>query len=604
MKERRYLLQILVLLVGLLFVGKLFFIQVMDSTYRQAAESNFTQRVKERAYRGRILDRNGKLLVYNVPVYDIYAIPKEVKTLDTARFCSLFDIDAQVLEQRLQAAHSYSPIKSSHILGPLYEEEFARVQSYIRDFAGFHVQAQTIRGYKYPYLAHVLGYLSEIDKKQLIGDTSNYYQIGDLKGRSGIEAYYEEQLRGKPSLRYKMVDARGREIGAFAGGKYDTLSVPGKDLTLGIDINLQAYAEQLMVGRSGSIVALEPSTGEILCFVSAPSYAPHILSGRHFRKNYSVLATDSLRPLFVRPLQAMYRPGSIFKIAQALVALQEKAIHPESKFSCNRRLVGCHFHNPVEDLIGSIRDSCNPYFYRVMQRVVEPESVENPYQQVRHGLQRWNERMLSLGFGTELAIDVPFVQNGAIPSPQDYDKIYGTLRWRYSNIYSLSIGEGENLVVPLQMANLAAIVANGGYYYVPHFVRSVGDSKIPLPIYTQRQYVSIHVDHFTVIQKAMQQVVTKGTGWRAQVPEMSVCGKTGSVQNQERAEHSVFIAFAPQENPKIAVSVYVEYAGEGGTIAAAISGLLIEKYLKGEEAALFMEPYVFSFQPPQDDYTR
>ena len=598
MNERRYLLPALVVLVGLVFAVKLFFIQVMDNTYKQAAESNFTQPIRERAYRGQILDRYGRLLVYNVAVYDIQVVPKEVKHLDTARFCKIFKLSRSELRRRLTAARRYSPIKPSKLLGPLYGEEFAHVQGYIRDFVGFHVKPRTVRGYSYPNLAHALGYVAEINKEQLLSDTSNYYRIGDLKGISGIEAYYEKQLRGQPSRRYKMVDAKGREIGAFAGGKYDTLSIPGKDLTLGIDIELQAYAEKLMTGKEGSIIALEPGTGEILSFVSSPSYASGLLSGRFFSENFGRLAADSLRPLFNRPLQAMYRPGSVFKIAQALIALQEKAITANSVFTCNKDIIGCHVHYPQQDLVGAIRNSCNPYFFRVMQRFVQPEgSRSNTYRQARTNLRLWEERMLSLGFGTRLQIDVPFVEKGLIPNVRYYDRVYGALRWKYSNIYSLSIGEGENLVVPLQMANLAAIMANSGYYYMPHFVRSIGDSQGPLPIYAKRHYVSVDAAHFQVVRRAMRLVVESGTGARARLPNISVSGKTGSVQNKDRPDHSVFIAFAPEESPRIALSVYVEYGGEGGTIAAAIAGLLIEKYLKGNQAQLQMEPYVLNFAP-------
>ena len=606
MIERRYLLPGLLLLASTIFAIKLFFIQILDNTYKQAARSNFTERIKESAYRGRVFDREGRLLVYNVPVYDIYVIPKEVKVLDTATFCQLFGIERTVLRDRLRTARSYSLIRPSKVLGPLYDKEFAQVQGYLRDFRGFYAQSRTIRSYRYPSLAHALGYVAELSKEDLKKDTSNYYQIGDMKGITGIEAYYEKYLRGEPSRRYKMVNARGREIGAFAGGKYDTLSVPGKDLRLGIDIVLQSYAEQLMAGRTGSIVALEPSTGEILCFVSSPNYSPHLLSGRSFTKHFLSLVENELRPLFNRPLQAMYRPGSIFKVAQALVALQEQVITPASVFSCNQEIIGCHNHYPQENLVGAIKNSCNPYFFKVMQRVIQPEGRrQNVYRQARQNFHLWKERMHDLGFGVHLPVDVPFVQRGSVPSLQYYDKIYGALQWKYSNIYSLSIGEGENLVVPIQMANFAAIMANLGYYYVPHFVQSIGNSEGPLHTYRKKYYVSIDAEHFEIVAQAMQLVVESGTGRRARLPDINVSGKTGSVQNKGRPDHSVFIAFAPSEAPKIALSVYVEHAGEGGTIAAAIAGLLIEKYLKGKKAKLQMEPYVFSFLPqPAPNYER
>ena len=595
MKERRLLLPTLVIVLALVFAVKLLFIQVLDGTYQQAAQSNSTQRIKARARRGHILDRNGQLLVYNVPVYDIQVVPKEVERLDTAAFCLRFGVERAELRERLEEAARYSYIRPSYVLGPLYGSEFAAVEGYMRDFPGFHLQIRSIRGYSYPSLAHALGYVAEISRKALERDTSNYYTIGDLKGISGLEAQYEPILRGVSGFRYEMIDAKGKTLGAFAGGKYDTLSKPGRDITLGIDIELQRYAESLMKGRSGSVVALDPSTGEVLCFVSAPAYEPGLLSGRSFTRNYAALEDDERRLLFNRPLQAMYRPGSIFKIAQALVALQEKAISTESSFPCNQQVIRCHPHAPREALMGAIQHSCNPYFFRVMQRVIQPQGRSvSPYKQARERLEVWTEYMHSMGFGRHVALDIPFATRGFVPNVSYYDKIYGPLRWKYSNIYSISIGEGENLVLPIQMANFAAIVANKGYYYVPHFIRG---PEVP-SIYKTRHKVPIDEVHFEAIQEGMQRVVEYGTGRRARLEGINVCGKTGSVENKDRPEHAVFIACAPREAPRIALSVYVEYSGEGGMIAAPIAGLLIEKYLVGEEAALLMEPYVRAFNPP------
>ena len=602
MRERKYLLPAVAVLFGLVFGAKLLFIQVLDSTYQQAAKSNSTQRIKERAHRGHIRDRNEELLVYNVPVYDIQVTPKEVKAFDTASFSRLFGIEQDVLRSRLLAAKSYSYLKPSYVLGPMSGEEFAAVQGRIRDFEGFHVRVRSLRDYRSPSLAHALGYVAEVNKNQLKADTSNYYSIGDLRGISGLEAYYEKNLRGSSGIRYEMIDARGRTLGAFAGGKYDTLSRPGQTIDLGIDINLQLYAEQLMRGKTGSVVAIEPRTGEILCFVSAPSYAPQLLSGRHFTRNYAALQSDQQRPLFNRSLQAMYRPGSIFKVAQALVALQEGTIRVESVFPCDQQIIKCHPHAPRENLLGAIKNSCNPYFFRVMQRFIEPDRRSaSPYQQAREQLQIWTKYMHDLGFGVKLPIDIPFSQKGFVPNTSYYDKIYGPLRWKYSNIYSLSIGEGENLVIPIQMANFVSIIANRGYYYIPHFARiPTQEATEEESIYQQRHKVPIDAAYFDVIQEAMQLVVEQGTGQRARISGIDVCGKTGSVQNKNNPEHSVFIAFAPREEPRIALSVYVEHGGEGGTIAAAIAGLLIEKYLKGESAALRMDPYVASFKQTLD----
>ena len=529
MKERGLLLPALAVILALIFAIKLLSIQVFSKTHKQAARSNSTQRIKERAHRGHMMDRNGRLLVYNVPIYDILVTPKEVKHLDTAAFCLRFGIERSILQQRLADAARYSYIKPSYVLGPLYEEEFAAVQGYIRDFSGFHVRARNTRGYSYPSLAHALGYMGEISRKALKQDSSNYYTMGDLKGISGLEAQYESVLRGQPGFRYEMIDARGKTIGAFAEGEYDTLSKPGKDITLSIDIDLQRYAEELMQNRTGSIVALEPATGEVLCFVSAPSYDPRLLSGRNFTSNYAQLQADSLRPLFNRPLQAMYRPGSIFKIAQALVALQEKAISTESSFSCDQRIIGCHPHAPKQQLLGAIQHSCNPYFFRVMQQVIQPQGrAVSPYKQASARLEVWTEYMHSMGFGQLLGLDIPFTQSGFVPHPSYYDKIYGPLRWKYSNIYSISIGEGENLVLPIQMANFAAIVANKGYYYLPHFLR---DPRIA-EIYQKQHLIPIDEAHFDTIHEGMQMAVDRGTGWRSRIPGINVCGKNGKCTKQ------------------------------------------------------------------------
>ena len=596
MSTQRSVITTLILLVGGTFIVKLFFLQIVDDTFKEAAQDNLIEKVSEEAYRGRIYDRNRQLLVYNRPAYEILVIPKEIKQLDTLAFSKVFGITVEVCKQKLLQAKQYSLNKPSVIVGPLYEEEFAAIQGAMIRFQGFRVRARTTRGYRYPYLAHVLGYVAEISKEGLETDTTQYYQLGDYKGVSGLEAYYESYLRGDKGLRYKMVNVNGREIGALAEGKYDQLSKPGQNLELGIDISLQAYAEKLMEDKYGSIVAIDPQTGEILSFVSAPNYPPTALSGRHFTKNFERLSKDTLKPLFNRPLMAMYRPGSIFKIAQALVALEAQAIDPETAFACDQTIINCHQHSTQKDLAYAIKNSCNPYFFRVMKAVIEPEGVSQPNKRSREGLIYWHKQMKKFGFGTQFSIDAPFASKGFVPDISYYDKYYGPLRWRYSHIYSLSIGEGENLVVPLQMANFAAILANGGYYYTPHFVRNIGQSQGPLPQYRKRHVLDIHPTHFSFIKKAMQLVVEGGTGWRARIPDITVCGKTGSVENLNREDHSVFIGFAPAEDPKIALAVYVEYVGEGGQMAAPIAGLLIEKYLKKEKAKLRMENYVLNFR--------
>ena len=348
-----------------------------------------------------------------------------------------------------------------------------------------------------------------------------------------------------------------------------------------------------MKGKAGSIVAIEPATGEILSIVSGPSYDPNKLTGKMYSTNFSRISSDTLKPLFNRPLMAQYRPGSIFKIIQAMVALEEGVITPDTRITCNRSLIGCHGDHYYEDLVGAIKHSCNPYFLNVMRRVVNQGVSEDTYEDTRIGLAKWHKHVESFGLGSSLGIDLPNEKSGMVPSVSYYDRAYNNDPWKYSNIYSISIGEGENLVVPLQMANFAATVANRGYYYVPHLVKAIGDSGKPLPKYTEKHFTSVSPEYFDVAVEAMAKVVESGTGqYRAKLKDIVVCGKTGTVQNDPQPDHSVFIAFAPRENPKIALSVYVEDAGQGARAAASIASLMIEKYLLGETQRPYIEAYV------------
>ncbi len=580
-------------LVGIILLVRLFVIQIIDTSYKSAADSNIIQKVIEYPYRGEIYDRNGKLLVYNSPVYDIMAVPKEIEHLDTVKFCRLFNIEKADLIDRLNAAKKYSPIKASKIVALLSPDEFAKTQDYLIDFPGFSVAARTVRGYTTKSAANALGYTGEISKRQLDADRTGYYSQGDHIGISGIELSYEKELRGKRGVKYKLVNVRGIDKGSFKDGSYDTLSIPGQNVTTTLDIELQQYAEKLLGGKVGSIVAIEPSTGEILTFVSGPTYDPSILSGREFGANFQKLSQDSLVPLFNRPLMAMYRPGSIFKIMQAMIALQEGVITPQTVIPCNMNIIGCHYHGASENLLGAITKSCNPYFHQVLRRVVNQDISSDTYEDTRIGLEKWRNRVSGFGFGSPLGIDLPNEKGGMIPNVSYYDRAYNNRPWKYSNIYSIAIGEGENLVVPLQMANFATTVANRGYYITPHLVKSISDTGQPRPEYLEKHHTGVDSQYFDIAVEAMHNVIEHGTGqYRAKLQDIEVCGKTGTVQNPASPDHSVFIAFAPMDNPQIAVSVYVENAGQGARAAAAISGLLIEKYLKGDKAKLYMEPYV------------
>ncbi|MGK7392164.1 MAG: penicillin-binding transpeptidase domain-containing protein [Candidatus Cyclobacteriaceae bacterium M2_1C_046] len=592
-EERRYIIQAAIILIAVVYLIKLFTIQVVDPQYAKAAESNIIQRIIEYPYRGLIFDRNNNLLVYNKPQYDIMVTPNEVEDLDTLAFVEVFGIPKEELTEKLMAARKYSYVKPSPIMKQLSHEEFASVQDQLVFFKGFSVQARTSRAYKYPILANALGYVSEVTKGQIERDSVRYYHQGDYIGQSGIEAYYEEQLRGRRGVKYKLKNVRGIDKGPFNEGRHDTIPIPGENLRLTIDSELQLYGEKLMKGKSGSIVAIEPSSGEILSFVSGPSYNPSMLTGRKYGENFTAISQDTLKPLFNRPLMAQYRPGSIFKIVQSLVALQEGVISTQTYFPCNMNLVGCHYHGPGEYLKGAITHSCNPYFFNVMKRVVNREESPDPFEDTKVGLANWSEHIKSFGFGTSLGIDLPGEKRGLVPTPEYYDRAYGGRPWKFSNIYSIAIGEGENLVVPLQMANFAAIMANRGYFYLPHLVKSVGESGDPVEKYKEKHFTTVEPQHFDVAVEAMAEVVKSGTGqYRAKLKDIEVCGKTGTVQNDPLPDHSVFIAFAPKENPQIALAVYVEDAGQGARSAAAIASLMIEKYLLGQTERPWIEDYV------------
>jgi penicillin-binding protein 2 len=593
---RREIIQIAIITVAILFLIKLFFIQVVDRRYSDLADANAIHPIVDYPDRGLIKDRNGKVLVYNTPEFDIQIISKEVKNLDSARFCKVFSMTMEQLRQafkELRAKKEYSRVKPTVFIKGLSVKDFARIQDNIDEFKGFYIQPRSTRAYTSNVMANALGYVSEISASRLKKDSAKFYRQGDYIGQSGIEAYYEKYLRGTRGVRYKLFDVDGVEKGPFREGKWDTLAIPGQDLVSTVDIDLQKYGEFLFQGKSGSIIAIEPATGEILAMVSGPSYNPELLTGRNYSSNYKLISNDTNKPLFNRPLMAQYRPGSIFKIAQAMVALQEGVISPETRIRCDRSIIGCHGPHSNEDLRGAITNSCNPYFHNVLRRMVNKGKSDNPFDDTRIGLEEWHHHISSFGFGKALGIDLPNEKGGLVPGPAYYDRAYRGRPWKFSNIYSIAIGEGENLVVPLQMANFAATVANRGYYVTPHLVKSIGDSGKPLPEYLEKHYTTISPENFIIAIDAMQNVVESGTGqYRAKLQDIVVCGKTGSVQNEPRPDHSVFIAFAPKDNPKIAVSVYVEYSGQGARAAASIASLMIEKYLYGATKRPQVEEYV------------
>ena len=595
MRDHRAAVIVLVIfLVSAVLFLKLFTIQVVDDSFLRRAESNAIQRVVDHPYRGLVYDRTGKLLVFNDPIFDLMVVPREFQVGDTARFCELFRISKDELIEGYNAAKSYSRVKPSPLIKQLSTKDFARIQDFLVDYPGLFILTRSVRSYPSPVAAHALGYLGEISAGQLKKDTLLYYSQGDYIGLSGLEKYYENELRGKKGVKYKMVNVRGVDKGPFKEGQYDTLSFAGKNLTSTLDLELQAYGELLMSGKTGSVVAIEPKTGEILAMLSAPFYNPNELAGAAFGKTYSKLNKDTSKPLFNRPIMATYPPGSIFKIVQSLIGLQEGIITPTTTFACNQSLVACHNHPSPVNMFGAIRNSCNPYYHQAFRQIINQDVSSNTYKDTEIGLNAWREKVLKFGLGAPLSLDMSGEKGGNIPSSKLYDRIYGEGRWKYSTIYSLSIGQGEMEVTPLQMANLAAIFANKGYYYTPHLVKAIdGDSKKISRKFQEKHTVGVDPHHFDLIQDAMAEAIY-GTAPRAVMKDLVIAGKTGTAQNPHGEDHSVFIAFAPKDDPKIAIAVYVENAGWGGRAAATTASLMIEKYLRRTVARTELQDYVLA----------
>lgn len=577
---RKYVLIAAVLAIALIFVLRLFWIQVVDDQWKASAASMAERKITDYPARGFIYDRKGRLLVANTPVYDLMVVPREVKDFDTAAFAALISVPVEELKLRMTAARKYSIHKPSVIEKQITAEQFAAISVHLHSYAGVYGQSRTLRTYPPRVGGHMLGYLSEVDARKVAADP--YYKAGDVIGVGGLEQYYEEQLRGRRGVRYVLVDVHNNIKGSFKEGRYDTLAVEGKDLHTGIDLDMQRLGEQLMQHKKGSIVALDPKTGEVLCLVSSPAYDPELLVGRVRNTNYGILQRDSIKPLFDRALQAQYPPGSIFKLVQSLVALDEGVINVNTSFACNKSLVGCHNHPTATSIEQAIQFSCNPYFYHVFDRIVERKlDKKSRFRDAALGLGEWEHRVRSFGLGEKPKIDLPSLKGGNIPGPAYYNRKYGEGRWAFSTIYSVSIGQGEVLTVPIQMANLAAIFANKGWYYDPHVVRAVGHPDSVQARYREKHIVEAAPQWFDHIQEGMRRVVAEagGTARRARIEGITVCGKTGTAENPHGEDHAVFVCFAPMEDPQIAMAVYVENSGAGGRWAAPIASLLIEQYL-------------------------
>lgn len=579
LENRKYVLILIFLLPAIIFLIRLFYIQVPENQYKLEASNNVLRKVIVYPARGMIFDRNGKLLVYNEAAYDLMLIPNQVKEMDTLAFCKLIGIELNTFRERFLKAKAYSRYKASVFEKEISSRSYAEIQEKLMYYPGFYVQWRTLRKYPKPIAAHLLGYIGEVDDNIIKNNPK--YRMGDYIGMSGIEKSYEDLLGGERGINFMMVDVHNREKGSYMDGKYDTLAVSGKGMHITIDSRIQEYGELLMKNKKGSIVAIEPQTGEILALVTSPSYDPNLLVGRARSKNFPVLARDSLNPLFNRALMAKYPPGSIFKLIDALVGQQEQVLFPETRYPCHGGypLLGgkpkCHAHASPTDLRGSIRTSCNSYYSFVFRSIVDKKG----YKKFEDAYTNWRNHMLSFGVGRKLGTDLPHELSGNVPTVEYYNKYFGKNGWKSSTIVSLGIGQAELGILPVQMANTMCIIANKGYYYIPHIVKQIDFKSYHNPEFTKKNFCSVDEKYFDVVIDGMEMVVQSGTAAASKIKGISMCGKTGTAQNPHGKDHSVFVAFAPRENPKIAIAVVVENSGFGGTWAAPIASLIIEKYL-------------------------
>lgn len=586
LERRKYVIGGAVLAVALLFIIRLFVLQIMSDDYKKHADSNAFLKKIQYPSRGVIYDRTDKLLVYNQPAYDITVVMKEITSLDTIDLCRTLQITPEFLRKRFKDLKNrnlnpgYSPYTNQVLLTQLSAEDCGVFQEKQFKFPGFYIQRRTIRQYNYNAGAHILGDIAEVSKSEMEAD--EYYAPGDFIGKLGVERFYEKQLRGEKGIEVLLRDAHGRIQGNYMDGAFDKASVPGKNLTLSLDIELQMLGERLLEGKIGSIVAIEPSTGEVLCLVSSPTYDPRLMVGRNRGKNHLEMARNPWKPLLNRAIMGTYPPGSTFKTTQALTYLQEGIITTGTSYSCAggfsyRGLhVGCHGHPSPLSLIPAIATSCNGYFCWGLYHMI---GARQKYGSVQKAMNTWRDYMVSMGFGYTLGIDLPGEKRGMIPNAAYYDKAYRG-SWNGLTIISISIGQGEVTATPLQIANLGATIANRGYFITPHVVKRIEGEPIS-PEYTERRYTKVDPIHYDEVVEGMRNAVLGGTCRAANLPDVEVCGKTGTAQNHGK-DHSAFMGFAPMNNPKIAVAVYVENGGWGATYGVPIGKLMIEKYLKGK----------------------
>ena len=587
LEYRRYVIAGVAIFIVTVYIIRLFTLQIMSDDYKKNADSNAFLKKVEFPARGVISDRNGKLLVYNQNAYDIMAVMNEEKgRLDTTEFCNSLGITKEFFIKRMEEIKDrnknpgYSRFTQQLFMSQLSEKEFSVFQEKIYRFPGFYVQRRSVRQYTMPYAAHVLGDVAEVSAADIEEDS--YYQPGDYIGKMGVEKSYEKQLRGEKGVQIMLRDAHGRIQGSYMNGKLDRRPVPGKDLTLSLDIKLQALGERLLEGKIGSIVAIEPSTGEVLCMVSSPTYDPRTVTGRKRGKMHAMLSRNPWKPLLNRSIMGMYPPGSTFKTTQGLTFLTEGIIGPGTSFPCHHGFycrglhVGCHGHASPISLVPAIGTSCNGYFCWGLYYML---GNRKKYKNVQEGMNTWRDYMVSMGFGYKLGIDLSGEKRGLIPNAQYYDKAYRG-SWNALTVISIAIGQGEVLLTPLQIANLGATIANRGYFYTPHVVKKVKGEQLEAK-FREKHYTKASRRAYEYIVAGMRRAVTGGTCRAADRADYEVCGKTGTAQNHGQ-DHSIFMGFAPMNNPKIAIAVYVENGGFGADYGVPIGALMMEQYIKGK----------------------
>lgn len=587
LENRRYVIAGVAITIVVIYTIRLFTLQLLSDDYKKNADSNAFLKKIEYPSRGIITDRHGKLMVYNQPAYDIMVVMNEQKgRIDTLEFCEALGITKEFYQQRMTEIKDrnknpgYSRFTQQLFMSQLSDKEFSIFQEKMYRFPGFYVQKRSIRQYQYPYAAHILGDVAEVSPSDIEED--DYYQAGDYIGKLGIERSYEKQLRGQKGVQILLRDVHGRVQGSYQHGALDKKPIPGKNLTLSIDLQLQALGERLLEGKIGSIVAIEPSTGEVLCMVSTPTYDPRWLVGKKRSKNHLALQRNVWKPLLNRSIMGQYPPGSTFKTTQALTFLSEGIISPSTPFACHRGFyfrglhVGCHGHASPLALIPAISTSCNAYFCWGLYYMM---SNRKKYRNVQTAMNTWRDYMVSMGFGYKLGIDLPGEKRGLIPNAAFYDHAYKGA-WNGLTVISISIGQGEVNLTPLQIANLGATIANRGYYYVPHVVRKVQGEAMDT-LYTRRHYTKASKRAYNYVVAGMRSAVERGTCRSANRSDYIVCGKTGTAENRGH-DHSVFMGFAPMDNPKIAIAVYVENGGFGADYGVPIGSLMMEQYIKGK----------------------